>query len=394
MIVPLVFAYRADCIPSKGRKVRRMRFLDRIIVQIEEFATSEAPVAFRTPTAHRGADETFAIGGRFFRALRTADGSHEMELQPFLDELALDAGNHTLMDNDQRRIIPDVLGLRRIAELRQPLPEEAWPVREFDGECYWPSKRIEEVALRRIVENFHDRDAASVARAAARIAIVNGRPFVESGEPIWRLRLIGYPDGRTQTVRLSIMSNRELCGDLEGKESAIVPFADYRHHRLNRTADLIDEIRLLDHYCAPDGAAEALAFAERTAMEILPAADTFLDLTTPMLADLALRTHSTAVRMSTEEREGGGLFITVAQALKGYEPPRPGAHAIEIGACLRDLHARLTDRSVKQPPHGGLNRHLNAITPALRRLERDLAEGLIEAPALDGADDEALGSLV
>jgi hypothetical protein len=111
-----------------------------------------------------------------------------------------------------------------------------------------------------------------------------------------------------------------------------------------------------------------------------------------MLADLAARTYNMAVKLSAQTKEGE-LFVTLAQAMQGYEPPRRGAHAVEIAACLRDLHARLTDRTVRQPPDGSLNRHLNAIPPALRRLDHDLAEGLVEAPALDGADDEAIGAL-
>lgn len=396
MLVPVTFAYRVDCIPSKGRNARRMLFLDRMIVQIDEHTKSEAPVAYSATTcapakedqgANNDIDEIVTIDGRLFRALRTENGREEVDLQHFLRELASDAGNQTLAFDDPERVLPDVLGLRKIAGLPQ------WrTVREFVNECKWPSKRIEEVPLRRIVENFHEQDIISVARAATRLVIVDGRLFIESGEPIWRLRLIGYPDGRTNSMHLGVVTHRHIQEELEAKQAGLVPFADYRLHRIDRTTDLVDEIRQLDDFCSPNGVSEAIAIAKSAPVDILSAADPALDLTTPMLMDLAMRTHATAVRLSADQKEDS-LFVTLAQAIAGYEPPRKGAHAVEIAACLRDLHTRLTDRTVKQAPDGSLNRHLNAIPPALRRLEHDLAQGLVETPVLEGADDEALDAL-
>lgn len=403
MLIPLTFAYRVDCVPRKGRNVRHMRFLDQMAIQVDEFASCDAQVAYRTPPEREAGgpvrpdlDETVTIDDRFFRVLRTRGGAREVGLRQWIDNLALDAGNHTLPEDDAQRVLPDPLGLRQIADLRQPSPEDEWrhPNRATDDDLHWPSARIEAVPLRRIVQNFHDHDALSVSRAATHLAIVDGRPFAESGEPVWMLRLIGLPDGRTQRIRLSITSYRETRRHFEeGRGASLVPFADYRLHRLDRVKDLIQEIQTLDQFCQPDGITEALTFAKRTPLEITPVARPSLDPTTQMLAHLALKTHTTATALS-EGLEGGGLFATLSEALEGYERPRRGAHAVEIGACLRDLHARLTDRTVKQPPHGGLNRHLNAIPPALRRLEKDLAEGLIKAPVLDGADDEAIGAFL
>lgn len=394
LLVPLVFAYQVECIPRGGRNPRTLRFLDRTVVGIDEYGPDEAPIGYRTTMEiPAGLDATRLAGERCLRVLRRRSWGEPVDLATWMEELAAEAGDHTQIE--RRRIVPDVLGLRPVAGLREPSEGEEIraPDHPYPEECLWPARRIGEVPMRRVVESRHDAALAAIATAARRLAVVDGVPHVEKGEPVWRLRLVGLPDGRTQSVKLAIESYGDVMRDLAVRRASLVPFADYRLFRIDRTVDLLAEIAELERTGTRDGVDDVRRVVAEAVVEISPQARPALDLASGMIADLASRTWRLAAEIASREDTRTGLFRSFADVVAESSPPPAGGHAVEIADWLQDFVARTEDGSVRRPPDGHLTRHLTAVRAAVRALRRDLDAGLVARPGLDASEDDAIGSL-
>jgi hypothetical protein len=389
VLVRIALPFAADCVPKGCRERRRVDFVGEETVEIADISAKEAPTAYLLFPQRDEKDDArlplrvrrlVAYGGRLYWPV--FDGHVPLRVRHWIARLG--QGGPTPL--------PDVFGLDASLHGRE-----------------WPTRRFDEAAVRRMVENGRDEAAARVHREAAGLLLVGGRLYRCGGEPVWLVRADQRRyDCVGQAVFRDVIDAASPVRPADGADQAgtraaeaPIPFVNYEVFRADRGGDAMEFANR--RVAAPEGRGY---YREPDRWRLEPKARPSADVLTPMLRGL----HDCVVGLvawgAYWTRRDLGLPQDMADSevasrhgrewlrrIAALDPAPADAtvHALGGWVCLAVASLDGVDTGVDV--FGWVETIRLAMKRAGERLDHDVGAELVARTDEDREDDAALASL-